>query len=96
MRNTIKLLPIMLLILGGCKEPPDIDDCLLKIQMKEIVLMDGSNLNIIDLDHSFASCTPVNPVRKQYHLSIAQLDKYYAESNPDHGVLKKWIVDNSK
>lgn len=89
-----KLLPLTLLILAGCKNPPLIDSCLLKIQTRSVTLQDGSLLKTIDLTASKAFCTPVNTKKAPYQLSIDQLNKYYALSNQDNAILQQWIVNN--
>lgn len=85
-----KLLLLMLLILAlsSCKNPPDVDPCLLKIQL--------TPQGAIDMTQSKAFCTPVNKARAAYTLGIDKLNKFYAYSNADNATMLQWIIQNSK
>lgn len=91
-----KLLPLTLLICVSCKDPPLVDPCLLKIQVKNVTLSDGSILKIIDLVNSKGFCTPVDSKKAAYALGIDQLNKFTAYSNLDNSTLNQWIINNMK
>lgn len=83
-----KLAPITLVICAACKEPPNVDPCLLKIQL--------SPAGAIDLTASKAFCTPVNTKHAPYTLGIDKLNHFYAYSNVDNATLTQWIANNMK
>ncbi len=87
----MKRLILLLLPFGlmACNDPPPlVDACLLKM----VKSADGS----FDAKNSKAFCTPVDPKKKPYILTVDQLDKYYSYSNQDNAILNQWIISHIK
>lgn len=51
---------------------------------------------LIDVKANVAHCSPVNASKKPYDIPLSQMNKFYAYSNGDMGVLLNWIIQHTQ